>query len=110
MKERVVDRRYDPVVALGRKILRRDQLEGTAVNAPGVPIVHSVPVTVAEGAAPVNFGRELAPPMTMAVDDHGKMNLNETLADRSAAPSPFGDDINFPIDPKGLNYYHPKKD
>jgi succinate dehydrogenase / fumarate reductase, iron-sulfur subunit len=110
MKERVVDRRYDPIVALGRKILRRDQLEGTAVNAPGSPVVHAAPVTVAEGATPVNFNRELAPPRTTALDDNGKMNLNETLADRSAAPSPFGDDITFPVDPKSLNYYHPGRD
>ena len=27
MKERVVDRKYDPLVWLGRKIFRRDQLE-----------------------------------------------------------------------------------
>jgi succinate dehydrogenase / fumarate reductase iron-sulfur subunit len=31
------------------------------------------------------------------------------LSDRSAAASPFGDEITFPVDPNSLNYYHPDK-
>ena len=34
MKERVVDRRYDPLVWLGRKIFRRDQLEQSEGSTP----------------------------------------------------------------------------
>ncbi|MBV1849065.1 succinate dehydrogenase/fumarate reductase iron-sulfur subunit [Catellatospora tritici] len=104
MKERVVDRRYDPLVVFGRKILRRDQLTSTAVAEPAV---HSGPVTVAEGAAPVNFSRPLSGPPGPEVNAAGHVNLNEMLSDRAAAASPFGDDITFPVDPKTLNYYHP---
>jgi succinate dehydrogenase / fumarate reductase iron-sulfur subunit len=107
MKERVVDRRYDPLVMLGRKILRRDQIAPAGVAAE--PAVHAGPVTVAEDKAPVNFSRELQPPMTAAVNAKGKVDLNEMLSDRSAAPSPFGDDVQFPVDPGSLNYYHPDK-
>ncbi|HCT80969.1 MAG TPA: succinate dehydrogenase/fumarate reductase iron-sulfur subunit, partial [Micromonosporaceae bacterium] len=106
MKERVVDRRYDPIVVIGRKILRRDQMPPLVQEHPSV---HSGHVTVAEDKAPVNFSRELLPPMPTAVDDKGHVNLNEMLSDRSAAASPFGDEITFPVDPKSLNYYHPDK-
>ena len=106
MKERVVDRRYDPLVVLGRKILRRDQLPADSIPQPSV---HSPAVTVAEGVAPVNFSRGLPPPRATELDESGRMNLNEMLSDRSAAASPFGDEITFPVDPKSLNYYHPDK-
>jgi succinate dehydrogenase iron-sulfur subunit len=105
MKERVVDRRYDPLVVLGRKILRRDQLPTAAAE----PSVHSDAVMVETGKAPVNFSRENPPPRATVVDGTGHMNLNEMLSDRSAASSPFGDDVTFPVDPKSLNYYHPDR-
>lgn len=106
MKERVVDRRYDPLVVFGRKILRRDQL---AATVPAGPTVHAGPVTVADGQAPVDFGRELTPPQPAEVNPSGHVNLNEMLSDRAAAASPFGDDITFPINPNTLNYYHPER-
>lgn len=106
MKERVVDRRYDPLVVFGRKILRRDQL---ATTAPAGPTVHAGPVTVADGQSPVDFGRETRAPQGPEVNDAGHVNLNEMLSDRSAAASPFGDNITFPVDPKSLNYYHPDR-
>jgi succinate dehydrogenase / fumarate reductase iron-sulfur subunit len=106
MKERVVDRRYDPLVVLGRKILRRDQLPAAAQTEPRV---HSGEVTVADGKASVNFSRELSPPRETSVDARGRMNLNEMLSDRSAASSPFGDEVKFPVDPESLNYYHPDR-
>ncbi|MEV0457871.1 succinate dehydrogenase/fumarate reductase iron-sulfur subunit [Catellatospora methionotrophica] len=106
MKERVVDRRYDPLVVFGRKILRRDQL---AATVPSGPTVHAGPVTVADGQAPVDFGRELTPPMPAETNASGHVNLNEMLSDRAAAASPFGDDITFPINPNSLNYYHPER-
>jgi succinate dehydrogenase / fumarate reductase iron-sulfur subunit len=106
MKERVVDRRYDPLVMLGRKILRRDQIAPLAETG---PTVHAGPVTVEEGKAPVEFGRELLPPMIATVNAKGRVDLNEMLSDRSAAASPFGDDVTFPVDPAALNYYHPDK-
>jgi succinate dehydrogenase / fumarate reductase, iron-sulfur subunit len=106
MKERVVDRRYDPLVVFGRKILRRDQL---AATVPAGPTVHAGPVTVTDGQAPVDFGRELQPPQPAEVNAAGHVNLNEMLSDRAAAASPFGDDITFPINPNTLNYYHPER-
>ncbi|WP_155374368.1 succinate dehydrogenase/fumarate reductase iron-sulfur subunit [Catellatospora vulcania] len=106
MKERVVDRRYDPLVVFGRKILRRDQL---AATVPAGPTVHAGPVTVADGQAPVDFGRETRPPQPAEVNAAGHVNLNEMLSDRAAAASPFGDDITFPINPNTLNYYHPER-
>lgn len=106
MKERVVDRRYDPLVVFGRKILRRDQLVPTA---PAALTVHAGPVTVADGQAPVDFSRETQAPQGAEVNAAGHVNLNEMLSDRSAAASPFGDDVTFPVDPKSLNYYHPSR-
>ncbi len=105
MKERVVDRRYDPLVVIARKILRRDQLPAPAA---GEPSLHSAPVTVVEGKAPVDFSR--APePRGPEVNAAGHVNLNEMLSDRTAAASPFGDQVAFPLDPDTLNYYHPDK-
>lgn len=105
MKERVVDRRYDPLVVIARKILRRDQLPSTAAPEPAV---HTSGVVVSEGAAPVNFSREIyaEPP---EVNEAGHVNLNEMLSDRTAAASPFGDQTAFPLDPEKLNYYHPDR-
>jgi succinate dehydrogenase / fumarate reductase iron-sulfur subunit len=108
MKERVVDRRYDPLVWLGRKIFRRDQLEEQ--EAVAVTTMHSEPLTPQpDGSAPVNWHRELQPPMGAPLDEKGNLPLNEVLADRTGAASPFGDDIEFPVNPATLNYYHPGK-
>src|SRR5438046_7267668 len=50
MKERVVDRRYDPVTWLGRKIFRRDQLDDPTVQP--VPVgAHGSSVSGADEAA-----------------------------------------------------------
>jgi succinate dehydrogenase / fumarate reductase iron-sulfur subunit len=105
MKERVVDRRYDPLVVIARKILRRDQLP---TAAPSEPALHSAPVTVVEGKAPVDFARAPAA-AGPEVGADGHVNLNEMLSDRVAAASPFGDQTQFPLDPHELNYYHPDK-
>jgi succinate dehydrogenase / fumarate reductase iron-sulfur subunit len=108
MKERVVDRRYDPLVWLGRKIFRRDQLEDQEALA--VTTLHSEPPTPQpDGSAPVNWHRELQPPMGAPLDEKGRLPLNEVLSDRTGAASPFGDDVEFPVDPSSLNYYHPGK-
>jgi len=105
MKERVVDRRYDPLVRLGRKILRRDQLEQEEV---AVTTLHAAqPTPQPDGAAPINWHRELPPPMGADLGEDGQLPLNELASDRMGANSPFGDDVQFPVDPKNLNYYHP---
>jgi succinate dehydrogenase / fumarate reductase iron-sulfur subunit len=106
MKERVVDRRYDPLVVFGRKILRRDQIpSGSAVE----PTLHAGPVKVSDDHAPVNFSREVVPPPGPEVNTKGHVNLNEMLSDRSAASSPFGDGVDFPLPPEDINYYHPER-
>jgi succinate dehydrogenase / fumarate reductase iron-sulfur subunit len=44
------------------------------------------------------------------VDDHGKLPLTELTFDRAAAPSPFGEDVTFPLPPEHLNFAHPEQD
>lgn len=105
MKERVVDRRYDPLVWLGRKILRRDQVEQHATAAPGGPDRPGHDVVHASG--PVNWSREIPAPLAPAVDRSGRLPLNEFQFDRAGAGSPFGDDLSFPVPPERLNYHHP---
>jgi succinate dehydrogenase / fumarate reductase, iron-sulfur subunit len=59
--------------------------------------------------APVNWHRELHAPEGAPLDARGRLPLNEVAADRCGAASPFGDDIEFPVNPATLNYYHPGK-
>jgi succinate dehydrogenase / fumarate reductase iron-sulfur subunit len=40
----------------------------------------------------------------------GKLPVNEALFDRAGAPSPFGDDVVFPLPPSELSYVHPHED
>ena len=44
--------------------------------------------------------REVAKPGT----DHGPHAVSELVADRAAAPSPFGDDLTFPLPVERLTY------
>lgn len=37
----------------------------------------------------------------------GRLPVSEFATDRSGAPSPFGDDITFPVPTDRLNYQHP---
>lgn len=39
-----------------------------------------------------------------------RMPLTEVLFDRAAAPSPFGDDLRFPLPISELTYVHPSPD
>ncbi|GFJ91358.1 succinate dehydrogenase/fumarate reductase iron-sulfur subunit [Phytohabitans rumicis] len=93
MKERVVDRRYDPLVWLGRKIFRRDQIEA---GTPGVDAV-SKEHEVGQG---VNWHREVPQPQTAAVGDDGRLPISEITFDKAGGPSPFGDDLTFPLPPR----------
>ncbi|GAB3815837.1 hypothetical protein GCM10027605_63890 [Micromonospora zhanjiangensis] len=126
MKERVVDRRYDPVVWLGSKIFRRGKGEhahdqGTrrdpsdlgAVHAPGGAHTHGASHdVVAEEQAErgVNWHRQVPQPQKPPVDGTGKLPITELTFDRPAAPSPFGEDVQFPLPSHGLNYAHPDQD
>jgi succinate dehydrogenase / fumarate reductase iron-sulfur subunit len=91
MKERVVDRRYDPVTRLGRKIFRRDQLDDPT------------PAAVSTGGPAV--GKPV--PQAAPVGPDGKLTVAELTLDRSGASSPFGDDQTFPLPPESLSYEHP---
>jgi succinate dehydrogenase / fumarate reductase iron-sulfur subunit len=96
MKERVVDRRFDPLVFLGRKIFRRAEGTGT-------------PPTTATYSSPAwTHHHEEPKSMSAAVDEHGRMPITEITFDRAGAASPFGDDIDFPVAPESLRYNHPE--
>jgi len=100
MKERVVDRRYDPVTWLGRKIFRRDQLDESASEGSQ----DSQGATGVERHAPSLAGQ------AAAVGADGKMTVAELTLDRAAASSPFGDDLTFPLPPESLSYQHPEEE
>ena len=119
MKERVVDRRYDPLIWLGRKIFRRGQGESAQREqsvkrsdpAGGCTRTRAVPTSRAprlEAQRGVNWHREVPRPAGPAVDARGKLPLTELTFDRPAAPSPFGDDVTFPLPTEQLNYAHPR--
>ncbi|WP_229400693.1 succinate dehydrogenase/fumarate reductase iron-sulfur subunit [Micromonospora okii] len=126
MKERVVDRRYDPLVWLGSKIFRRGQVPQTSVtSASHSGAVHSStakgglhshaggshdPRAEAQAQSGVNWHREVPRPTVPAVDANGRLPLTELTFDRAAAPSPFGDDVTFPLPPEHLNFAHPEQD
>lgn len=127
MKERVVDRKYDPLVWLGNKIFRRGQVPQTSVTsehspgagrapAAGPPGFHSHagashdPKAEAQAQAGVNWHREVPKPTAPTLDESGRLPLTELTFDRPAAPSPFGEDVSFPLPPEHLNYAHPEQD
>ncbi len=109
MKERVVDRRYDPLVWLGRKIFRRDQLESTPARV-GAGSARMAPSDSA-GVTGVAAGLGAAgsrPPEAPAVNADGKLDVAELLSHQAGGPSPFGDDQEFPM-AGGITYNHPEQ-
>jgi succinate dehydrogenase / fumarate reductase iron-sulfur subunit len=110
MKERVVDTRYDPLVWLGRKIFRRDQLEEQPAPHPHGPI--PLPANVDQRVVPggVTWHRPDAPPLGADVGSDGKLPLTEVTFDRAGAGSPFGDNVTFPLPSDTLTYEHPSAD
>jgi succinate dehydrogenase / fumarate reductase iron-sulfur subunit len=108
MKERVVDRRYDPLVWLGRKIFRRDELDVSA-EAPLVGTV-AVPHAEATGPGTVNWRRKVAPARPPQLGPDGRMPLSEFAFDRAGAASPFGDDVTFPLPANELNFAYVEPD
>jgi succinate dehydrogenase / fumarate reductase iron-sulfur subunit len=101
MKERVVDRRYDPVTWLGRKIFRRDQLDEPAGTAPA-PVSAGV-----QGETSMDWHASGPAGQAAVLGADGKMPVAEFTLDRPAAASPFGDDLTFPLPPGSLTYQHP---
>jgi succinate dehydrogenase / fumarate reductase iron-sulfur subunit len=106
MKERVVDRRYDPLVLLGRKIFRRDELEEASVAASG-PTVHETSSTAPHVPGGVAWDSPLPPPVIAALHDDGRIGVTEFTLDRSGAASPFGDDVQLPLPVERLRYQPP---
>ncbi|HEY8452307.1 MAG: succinate dehydrogenase/fumarate reductase iron-sulfur subunit [Micromonosporaceae bacterium] len=108
MKERVVDRKYDPLVWLGRKIFRRDQVEAGVGAAAARDAGGGTPVVHVDG--PVKWSRRIPLPVAPPVDQSGKLPMSEVLFNRAGAGSPFGDDVTLPLPPEQLNYHHPAEE
>jgi succinate dehydrogenase / fumarate reductase iron-sulfur subunit len=113
MKERVVDNKYDPLVWLGRKIFRRDQLENQPAHAgvggggrDGENMAPSNSRGVTGDAAGTPFA-SARPPAGPVLGPDGKLDVAELLAQRAGGPSPFGDEQTFPLPPGGFVYNHP---
>jgi succinate dehydrogenase / fumarate reductase iron-sulfur subunit len=105
MKERVVDRRYDPLVRLGRKIFRRDQLEARESG--------NMTPSTGEGVTGVGAGMTYtsarlpeAPPVGL----DGRLEIAELAAPLQGGLSPFGEDMTFPLPPERVSYHHPDPD
>ncbi len=121
VKERVVDRRYDPVVRLGRRIFRRDQVErldepvgATSIrgvrggSGTGAPAADEAAAAGAQAEISTQWHQTTGPvPQGPQVRPDGRINISEFLLDRSGAASPFGDDHEFPLPPEQLSYQHP---
>jgi len=107
MKERVVDRRYDPLVWLGRKIFRRDQLEDQPAYATAAPAPTSAAANGAEvhtAGTPFTGPRRGAPP---PLGPDGRLDVSELAASHQGGPSPFGDEQEFPLPANELTYNAP---
>jgi succinate dehydrogenase / fumarate reductase, iron-sulfur subunit len=104
MKERVVDRRYDPLVWLGRKIRRRDELAGDdATMAP----TSTEGVTGDAAGAMFSGPRQ---PLGPEVGPDGRVDVSELISQRPGGPSPFGDEQTFPLPADNITYNHPASD
>ncbi|GAB1643035.1 succinate dehydrogenase/fumarate reductase iron-sulfur subunit [Krasilnikovia sp. MM14-A1259] len=101
MKERVVDRRYDPLVWLGRKIFRRDELESGRTTTTGLDRAMGDAGLARSGARP-----GAAPPLRA----DGRLDVSELIASNAGGPSPFGDDQTFPLGGTDITYRHPAAD
>jgi succinate dehydrogenase / fumarate reductase, iron-sulfur subunit len=112
MKERVVDRKFDPVVWLGSKIFRRyeDDDHIVGIPRPGAQPVAPHPAGEAGEVQRANWHRALPVASLATVDEEGNLPISEVAFDRSGAPSPFGEDVQVPLPPNTLNYAHPEQD
>ena len=100
MKERVVDQRYDPLVWLGRKIMRRDEMENQRANA-------GTPATSGRPAAETPFS-SARPPEGPDVGPDGKLDVSELSSQFAGGPSPFGDELSLPLPYDRISYNHPE--
>ena len=118
VKERVVDRRYNPLVWLGRKILRRDQVDPISESMPrpraagrsaDPNVVHETRSTAAFVPTGVVWAVPDEAPEAAPVGPDGRLPLTELTLDRSGASSPFGDDVSFPLPVDQLRYQPPSE-
>jgi succinate dehydrogenase iron-sulfur subunit len=127
MKERGVDRRYDPITWLGRKIFRREELDkpagyatagvGAAQAATGGAggsaggATDSSPeeaaATGAQGEISTNWHRDASPGHAAPVGPDGRLPITEATSEFAGASSPFGDDVEFPMPVQDITYQHP---
>ncbi|MBO3740378.1 succinate dehydrogenase/fumarate reductase iron-sulfur subunit [Actinoplanes sp. NEAU-H7] len=114
MKERVVDRRYDPLVWLGRKIFRRDELESASAKPSSAhPSAPHPPTANPSAANPPTVNPPMSSarlPQTAPVGPDGHMDIAELVAPQQGGLSPFGEDIEFPLPPEQISYHHPDPD
>jgi succinate dehydrogenase / fumarate reductase iron-sulfur subunit len=114
MKERVVDNKYDPVVWLGRKIFRRDQLAAQAA----APLPVAPPSTAPRNFPPAHTDARILPTnvvwhqpqaasQSAEMGPDGHMAVSEVTFDRQGAASPFGESVEFPLPTDNLTYQHP---
>jgi succinate dehydrogenase / fumarate reductase, iron-sulfur subunit len=112
MKERVVDRRYDPLVWLGRKIFRRDQLEEQPATANlghgGIPRKGVSGNALADPLPPDRAPSTPRAPEGPPVNFDGRMDVAEAASQRAGGLSPFGEDQQFPL--QDITYRPPEKD
>ncbi|MFG1602938.1 succinate dehydrogenase/fumarate reductase iron-sulfur subunit [Actinoplanes sp. NPDC049265] len=110
MKERVVDNKYDPLVWLGRKIFRRDELEKQSREpspATNMAPSNTMGVTgVASGTTTPFSSARLPEAPEVAAD--GKLDVAELLSQKQGGPSPFGDEHEFPLATDRVTYHHPE--
>jgi succinate dehydrogenase / fumarate reductase iron-sulfur subunit len=109
MKERVVDRRYDPLVWLGRKIFRRDELPAPA---PVAAHTHTSPAgssALGERVLPSGVVWHVPIPggRGAEVGPDGRVPVSEVTFDKAGAASPFGEEVSFPLPTTSLQYQHP---
>jgi succinate dehydrogenase / fumarate reductase, iron-sulfur subunit len=115
MKERVVDNKYDPLVWLGRKIFRRDQLEQqdqapaarSSSTSENMAPSNSRGVTGDAAGTPFSSARQ---PELPHVGPDGKLDVAELLSQKAGSSSPFGDELTFPLPIDRVTYNHPEPD
>jgi hypothetical protein len=56
-----------------------------------------------------DWGRHRPGPQAAATGADGHLPLSELAFERAAAPSPFGEDVTFPLPVEQLNYHHGKR-
>jgi succinate dehydrogenase / fumarate reductase, iron-sulfur subunit len=111
MKERVVDRRYDPLVRLGRKIFRRDELEREQqpvfASARPASAGDTDDIEVHTSGTPFTSARQGEAPV---VNDDGRLDVSELAATHQGGPSPFGDEREFPLPTGEFTYVQPSSE